>query len=231
MKEGVPMKLQITLDTYSVEDGIRLVRDVADSLDVIEVGTPLLLEAGMSAVRQIKDAFPDVEIMADTKIWHNGARIAHAAFSYGADMVTVLAGATDQEVEAVVDVATEVGGLVAADLSGVGGVMQRAEELEDLGVRYMMVPSGLRVYEEDSLDNDVFHRNTRAVGGMPLALVRNVKRALLGSAEVAVVDHITLDNLDAVLATEPGIRLVGRAILSADDPAAAAAEFRHRMSA
>jgi 3-keto-L-gulonate-6-phosphate decarboxylase len=91
-----------------------------------------------------------------------------------------------------------------------------------------MVPSGLR-RTDDSGDQDVFHRNTRAMGGTPLALVRNVMRGLSDSAEVAVVDNITLDNLDAVLRTHPGILLVGRSILAAEDPAAAAAEFKRRM--
>ncbi len=223
------MKLQVTLDTYSVEDGIALVRSVAEYVDIIEVGTPLLLDEGMSAIDRVKEAFPYDEILADTKIWHNGARIAQSAFAHGASMVTVLAGATDREVETVVEVAHECGGVVAADMSGVDRTVQRAAELEDLGVKYVMVPSGLRVYEDESLDHDAFHRNTRAVGGMPLALVRNVSRVLSQDAEVAVVDNITLDNLDAVLAAHPGILLVGRAILAAEDPVAAAAEFKRRM--
>lgn len=224
------MKLQITLDTYSVEEGIALLRDVAESIDVVEVGTPLLLDEGMVAVEEVKQAFPTLEVLADTKIWHNGARIARSAFEHGADMVTVLAGATDHEIESVVSVAASYEGSVAADMSGVGGLVQRSAELEDLGVRYMMVPSGLRRHE-DERDADVFHRNTRAMGGMPLALVRNVARGLANSAEVAVVDNITLDNLDQVLATKPGILLVGRAILAAEDPAGAAAEFKRRMEA
>jgi 3-hexulose-6-phosphate synthase len=225
------MKLQITLDTMSAQEGISRARAVASNVDVIEVGNPLLLDEGISAVEQVKEAFPEVEVMADTKIWHNGARIAQSAFSHGASMVTVLAGVTDEEVETVVEVANSWGGTVVADLAGASGIMQRAAELEELGVGYMMIPSGLRVYEHELVDNDVFRRNTRAVGGMPLALVRNVNRALHGDAQIAVVDNITLDNLDAVLATHPGILLVGRAILDADDPVAAAGEFRRRMDA
>lgn len=223
------MKLQVTLDTYSVEDGIALVRAIADIVDIIEVGTPLLLDTGMAAVEQVHEAFPQVEVLADTKIWHNGARIAKSAFAHGADIVTVLAGATDGEVETVVMVAQEQGGAVAADMAGVRGLVQRAAELEDLGVRYLIVPSGLRGKEGLEDDHDVFHRNTRAMGGTPLALVRNVSRGLTHHAEVAVVDNIRLDNLDQVLATGPGLLLVGRAILSADDPVQAALEFKRRM--
>ena len=223
------MKLQVTLDTMSVEAGIARLREVAPYLDIIEVGTPLLLDEGMGAVSAVKEAFPDIEVLADTKIWHDGTRIAASAFSHGADMVSVLAGTTDAEVRAVVECAESMDGAVAADLSGLNGLMQRASELEEMGVRYMMVPSGLR--RVDMPDDDAFHRNTRAIGGTPLALVRNVMRGLTSTKEVAVVDNITLDNLDQVVATNPGVLLVGRAILAADDPAGTAAEFRRRMSA
>lgn len=223
------MKLQVTLDTLSVEAGISMLGDMAPYLDIIEVGMPLLLDTGMDAISKVKEAFPDVEVLADTKIWHDGTRIAASAFAHGADMVTVLGGTTDAEIEAVVSYAHESNRAVAADLSGIEGLVQRASELEDLGVSYMMVPSGLRRENRD--DDDAFHRNTRAMGGTPLALVRNVMRGLSSTAEVAVVDNITLDNLDAVIALHPGVVLVGRAILAADDPVAMAAEFKHRMSA
>ncbi len=223
------MKLQVTLDTMSVEAGIGLLTDVAPYIDIIEVGMPLLLETGMQAISEVREAFPDIEILADTKIWHDGTRIAASAFSHGADMVSVLAGTTDAEIEAVVSYAQEVGCSVAADLSGISGLVQRASELEDMGVRYMMVPSGLRRARTE--DDDALHRNTRAMGGTPLALVRNVMRGLSNAKEVAVVDNITLDNLDQVLATKPGVLLIGRAILAAESPAKAAAEFRRRMGA
>ena len=223
------MKLQVTLDTMSVEAGIALLRDVAPYLDIIEVGTPLLLDTGMQAITEVKRAFPDVEVLADTKIWHDGTRIAASAFDHGADMVSVLGATTDAEIQAVVDYAQAGGHAVTADLSGIRGLVQRASELEDLGVRYMMVPSGLR--RENTIEDDALHRNTRAMGGTPLALVRNVMRGLSNAKEVAVVDNITLDNLDQVLATKPGVLLIGRAILAAESPAKAAAEFRRRMGA
>ena len=225
------MKLQVTLDAYHVDDAIDRVRPFADMVDIIEVGTPLLFEEGMCAVTAVRKAFPHATVLADTKIWHNGARIAQSAFDHGADMVTVLAGTTDQEVEMVVRVAEECGGCVAADMAGISGLMRRAEELEELGVRYLIVPSGLRRAIDEADEGDVFQRSTRAIGGTPLALVRNVMRGLTQGAQVAVVDNITLDNLDEVLSTGPAILLVGRAILSADDPAAAAEEFRRRMAA
>lgn len=223
------MKLQVTLDTVSVEMGIAKLQGVAQYLDIIEVGTPLLLDEGMEAIREVKEAFPNVEVLADTKIWHDGTRIAASAFAHGADMVTVLGGTTDAEIRSVVDYAGSKGHVVAADLSGVPSQTQRAAELEDLGVRYIMVPSGLPSQERCDDGTDVFHRNTRAMGGTPLALVRNVMRGLSRHAEVAVVDNIRLDNIDEVLKTHPAILLVGRAILSADDPVAAAIAFRERM--
>jgi 3-hexulose-6-phosphate synthase len=224
------MKLQITLDDISTRDAINRVRPFADLVDIIEVGTPLLLEEGMASIELVRTTFPGLEVLADTKIWHNGASIAARAFAHGAHLVTVLAGATDHEIRSVVSTAEAAGCAVAADMSDSRGLVQRAEELEELGVRYMMVPSGLR--DEHIVSQTATTAvDTRALGGTPLALVRNVRRGLQGTAEVAVVDNITLSNVDEVVALEPAILLVGRAILAADDPRAAATEFRQHMDA
>ena len=223
------MRLQVTLDTYSVEEGIERVRPFAHLIDIVEVGTPLLLDEGMESVDRVHESFPTLDVLADTKIWHNGERIAQSAFVRGATMVSILAGASDREVETVVRVAESFGGTVVADLAEANNAVRRAAELEDLGVRCIMVPSGLHAIIPRSV-NHVFQHSTRAMGGTPLALARNVSRGLSGIAEVAVVDNINLENLDRVMAINPGILLVGRAILSAEDSVAAATEFRQRMT-
>lgn len=46
----MPMKLQLTLDSPSVEDCLDLVLATRDSVDIIEVGYPLLVEEGLSLV-------------------------------------------------------------------------------------------------------------------------------------------------------------------------------------
>ena len=48
------MKLQLALDDITLEDALSLVRTVRDYIDIIEIGTPFVIEYGMEAVRVMK---------------------------------------------------------------------------------------------------------------------------------------------------------------------------------
>ena len=76
----MPMKLQLTLDSPSVEDCLDLVLATRDSIDIIEVGYPLLVEEGLSLVRHVKHAFPDKTVLADAKIFHSGGYVSEKCF-------------------------------------------------------------------------------------------------------------------------------------------------------
>ena len=41
------MKLQIALDTCNTKEALAILHDVADYIDVIEVGTPMIIAYGM----------------------------------------------------------------------------------------------------------------------------------------------------------------------------------------
>ena len=47
------MKLQLALDEMKTEEAIKLVEKVKDYIDIIEVGTPICLDAGNNAVKRI----------------------------------------------------------------------------------------------------------------------------------------------------------------------------------
>ena len=53
------MKLQLALDDITLEDALSLVRTVRDYIDIIEIGTPFVIEYGMEAVRVMKKEFPE----------------------------------------------------------------------------------------------------------------------------------------------------------------------------
>ena len=84
------MKLQLALDDITLEDALSLVRTVRDYIDIIEIGTPFVIEYGMEAVRVMKKEFPEKEILADLKIMDAGDYEAEEALKAGADYVTVL---------------------------------------------------------------------------------------------------------------------------------------------
>ena len=66
------MKLQLALDEMKTEEAVKLVEKVEDYIDIIEIGTPICLDAGNDAVARLKKEFPDKEVLADCKIMDGG---------------------------------------------------------------------------------------------------------------------------------------------------------------
>jgi 3-hexulose-6-phosphate synthase len=77
------MKLQLALDVCTIEDGIALVESVRDYIDIIEIGTPLIIEHGLRPVALFKDRFPGKLILADVKIMDAGEHEAKLCFCQG----------------------------------------------------------------------------------------------------------------------------------------------------
>lgn len=48
------MKLQIALDVWSLEEAFSILAEVAQYVDIIEAGTPLVINEGIKAMRKIK---------------------------------------------------------------------------------------------------------------------------------------------------------------------------------
>lgn len=62
------MKLQLAVDTSTIKEGLEILEQTAEYLDIIEVGTPLMLAEGCHAVREFRKHYPDKIILADCKI-------------------------------------------------------------------------------------------------------------------------------------------------------------------
>ncbi len=84
------MMLQLALDTVGLKDAKHLLHEVRDVVDIVEIGTPLIIKEGVGAVRKIKNIFPFLKILADLKIADGGYYESQLAFEAGADIVTVL---------------------------------------------------------------------------------------------------------------------------------------------
>lgn len=61
------MKLQLALDVFNLEDALSLTWQVRDYIDIIEIGTPFIMESGMNAVRRFRETFPKKEILAEDR--------------------------------------------------------------------------------------------------------------------------------------------------------------------
>ena len=102
-------------------------------MDIIEVGSPFIIEEGMRPVRIFKEKYPDCEILADTKIMDAGEYEAEETFKAGADYCTVL-GVTDTlTIEGCVKAAKEYGkqtmvDMICVEVIIVGGGINHAED-------------------------------------------------------------------------------------------------------
>ena len=93
------MQLQVTLDTPRVDQCEEIVEQIHEYVDVVEVGNPLIIEAGLPLVEGLREEFPKLGICADAKIVNSGHYIASRCFERGASMVTVMGIAANQTVD------------------------------------------------------------------------------------------------------------------------------------
>jgi 3-hexulose-6-phosphate synthase len=204
------MRLQLALDG-TLEDSLRVLRQVRPYIDLAEIGTPLILREGLHALRQIGADFPDLPLVADLKIMDAGALEATLAFEAGAAMVTVMAVTQDVTLAETITAAQHFGCEVMVDLMNVSNPAERLCECMNMGVDYACVhaPHDLRGV---SLP-DLLQRLYFSLPGAPLA----------------VAGGINLTNFDAIAVWNPVIVIIGSTITRADNPAQVARAFRERI--
>lgn len=197
------MKLQLALDLFSLEDSLALTEKVQDYIDIIEIGTPFILEEGMEAVRQFREKFPDKKILADTKIMDAGDLEASSAFDAGADYVTVLAVTDIATIEECVATANRYGKEVVVDMICVEDIPKKIAQLEAVGVHGIAVHTGV---------------DQQKCGRTPMDDLK-VMKAHSKSSEISVAVGINLATIPEYAAQEPDILIVGGGIGNAQDPA------------
>ena len=203
------MKLQVAMDVLTVEAALDLAGKVAESVDIIELGTPLIKNAGLSAVTAVKTAHPDKIVFADMKTMDAGELEAEIAFNAGADLVSVLGSADDSTIAGAVKAAKDHNKGVVVDLIGVADKVSRAKEARALGAQFIEFHAGL---------------DEQALPGYNLDV-------LLGAGEEArvpfsVAGGVNISTIGAVQRAGADVAVVGGSIYSAEDPALAAKELK-----
>ncbi len=206
------MKLQVAMDLLSVDDALALLSKVAEYVDVIELGTPLIKQEGLSAVTKIKAAYPDKIVFADMKTMDAGELEADMAFKAGADYMTVLGAAGNSTIEGAVKAAKRHGKTVVADIIGVKDKAARVKELAALGVGLVELHAGLDEQAESGYSIDSL-----------LAAGRGA------SIPFSIAGGINIDRISQVEQAGAAIAVAGASIYGAKDPAASAKALRDRI--
>lgn len=96
------MELQLALDLVNIPEAKEVVAEVAEFIDIVEIGTPVVINEGLHAVKAIKEAFPHLRVLADLKIMDAGGYEVMKASEAGADIITVLGVSDDSTIKGAV---------------------------------------------------------------------------------------------------------------------------------
>ncbi|KSU76752.1 3-hexulose-6-phosphate synthase [Pseudarthrobacter enclensis] len=203
------MKLQVAIDLLAVEDALELAGKVAEYVDIIELGTPLIKAAGLSAVTAIKEAHPDKTVFADMKTMDAGELEADIAFKAGADLVSVLGSADNSTISGAVKAATAHNKGIVVDLIGVQDKAARAREVRALGATFVEFHAGLDEQAQPGFDLNGLLRSGEAAQ-VPFSVAGGVNAGTIAAVQAAGAD----------------VAVAGGAIYGAADPALAAKELQ-----
>lgn len=212
------MQLQLALDTPDADAMRRLLDQTAFGVDIIELGTPLLIRYGTGIVSAFKKDFPDKRILADLKIVDAGATESRLAYDAGADIVTVLGTAHRATLEEVRAQARRTGNQVMADLitaPDVDTAARLARTLDAAGMDYICLHTAYDIQDRKnpymSLDG------IESIGS-------GVQRAGL-----AIAGGLNPQAIGRLAGYQPRIVVVGGYVSRHEDPGRAVGEIRKIM--
>ncbi|GEO27347.1 3-hexulose-6-phosphate synthase [Alicyclobacillus acidoterrestris] len=204
------MKLQLALDLVNIPEGIELVKEVQEYIDIVEIGTPIIIDEGLHAVKAMKEAFPNLEVLADLKVMDAGGYEVMRAAEAGADYITILGVSEDATIKGAVEEARKRNRKILVDMIGVKDLETRAREVDALGVDYICVHTGY---------------DLQAAGQNPFDDLRTIKR-VVKNAKTAVAGGIKLKTLPEVVKAQPDIVIVGGGITGESNKRAVAQEMK-----
>ncbi len=226
--------VQISLDLTNIDEALEtaaLARRAG--VDWLEAGTPLILAEGLHGVRALREAFPDVPVVADLKTMDGGYLEAEMMAKAGATHVVVMAQAHPETIKCVVQAGADFGCEVMGDNLGYTTMVDGAKLLADLGCGYVIhhigyderrgiaaagqrMPSPLDELREvvEAVDVPV-----QAVGG--LSIEEAIKCPQFGAPLVVLGAPLTIDAESFKTADgdlEASLRMICEAIHAQDVP-------------
>lgn len=203
-------KLQIAFDDNKLEECIEIGNMVYDYIDIIEFGTPMVYKYGAEGVKELKKHFPNKKVLADFKIMDGGALETQIALEAGADIVTVLALADNITIEDSLKEVKKENKELLVDLIGVEDLEARVNYLDNLGVDYICVHTGVDVQK---------------TGESPLDTLKKVKQ-MVKNTKISVAGGININTAEDISKAGADIVIVGSGLVKAENPLHTAKQIR-----
>ena len=207
------MKLQVAFDLQSSDEILNFLEKNGDLIDIIEIGTPLIIKEGLKSVLKIKKKFPKQTVLADLKIMDAGLLEAEIGFDAGADIVTVLGLASTKTLNGVKQAAVKNEKEVMVDMINHPCPENKWNELKNMEMGLCC----LHTANDDTKD-----------GETPLNDLERFYN-LHGGKNIAVAGGINPDMIRKINSFHPEIVIVGGYIANSRNQRDALEEIRQAM--
>jgi len=207
--------IQMALDSLDFDATVALAEQVAESVDIFEIGTPCIKHNGINLVKELKARFPEKLLLVDLKTMDAGGYEATPFYEAGADICTVLGVSGLATCEGVIGAANASGAEAQIDLINVADKAAVSRDCVAAGAQIVGVHTGL---------------DAQAAGHTPfddLALITELGL----NVRVSVAGGINQSTVQDVVRAGADIIVVGAAIYGAASPAEAAREIRELVDA
>jgi len=207
-------RIQTALDTRDLGQAVAVAAAVVDAgLDIVEIGDPLIKEAGVRAIETIKQAVPRATVIAEMMSADWGRDQVLLAAEAGADAVLLIGPATTASVSAAVRAGRRLGVPILLDLSAPKASRDWIREMERAGVDAFVITTNI---------------DLGAAGRHPLASARALRAwtqlPICVSGGFSPSDHSIIHSLDW------DILIVGRGITEAVNPTVAARQLARLLT-
>ena len=206
------MLLQLACDGITSSQTVDVLKEIQQYVDIVEIGTPLMIREGVSAVEKVKNAYPNLKVLADIKIIDGGDLEASLCFDAGADIVTIMAFTTMTTIKSTLEVAARYGREMLADMMQIPNIVDTAKALESIGMHYIAIHAS----------HDAFVAGEGPSPHDELKMLSGV----LSKAKLSVAGGISPESAPEIALQKPDVIIVGSGILSAKDPVLAAKTLR-----
>jgi len=206
------MKLQISYDFTNLAQALEIAKKTANFADIIEIGNPLLITSGVSAIEAFRDEFPNKPIVADAKMVDRVSDVIPVLAKAGASYVTMPYGTSNKVILKAASIAHENDVKLVLDLIDSETMGQAARDAKSLNVDHVLFHYPHETSEVYThLDQwEIVRGNTE----LPIFIGGRVKK----------------EHLKEIKKLKPQGIVVGHAITRADKPEEAAKYFKDAVS-
>jgi 3-hexulose-6-phosphate synthase len=200
-KRRKKMKLHFTYNLPSLSQAIKLAKETVDFADILGIGSLLLLENGITAIKDFKKQFPNKDIFVESNIIEKTQEAITLMADSGASYISILAGTPNSSIKRGIETAKSLGVKIALNLIDSPSLGQSAMDAKMMGVNFLILNRIPGIKDTSEIESE-FH-DVRANSSLPIFITGSIDQK----------------NLPSISALKPYGVMIGTAITKSSNPA------------